>query len=214
MEYIDRYKARLESKGDSPQQSAMNRSKRNVDKNFHTSPSYKNVQIGGQSVDSIVYEDGTIEFRPGISYPIGTEISVDDTIFLITEFTNNLINPKAELEMCNSTITIKSIPLPPTPIEYDDFMNPIYPDDYDPTPQTLSFPAILEKSVVNEDTGAKIALDEDKIKATISYTETTINSFWAYGEKYDVYSKDLTKVIKDKGLLILFGERSRNDGTV
>lgn len=214
--YIDRYKARLESKGESPQKSTLNRSKRSINKNFHTSPSYKKIQIDGDDVDSIVYEDGEIEFKPDVSYPLGTEVSMNGNIYLVTEFTDNLINPKGKIQLCNSYITIKSIPLSPPSIGYDDFMNPIYPDDYDPTPQEIPIPAIVEKTVVNEDTGAKIALDEDKIKATVSYlyVDLTIKSFWAYEEKFDVYSRDLTKVINEKGLLILYGERSKNGGTV
>ncbi|MGM9986062.1 MAG: hypothetical protein ACI35O_02430 [Bacillaceae bacterium] len=152
---------------------------------------------------NIITESGTIVR--------GSLVAKQNTNWLVTGIpTNNNIYEKAIIQLCNANITIKSIPLSPPIIGYDDFMNPIYPDDYDPTPQEIPFPAIVEKTVVNEDTGAKIALDEDKIKATISYVDLTIESFWVYGEKFDVYSKDQTKVIDDKGLLILFGERSKN----
>ena len=145
----------------------------------------------------------------------GSLVSKKDGNWLVTALpTDNGIYQKSPIQLCNSNIIIKSIPFPPTPIGYDDFMNPIYPDDYDTAPQEIPLSAIVEEHVVNEETDAKIALDEDKIKATISYIDLTINSFWAYGEKYVVYSRDLTNVINNKGLLILYGERSKNDGAI
>lgn len=218
LDYFDIYKKRV-----SGQSNTIDNSKISIDKAFSSSPFLDDkVMINGNDSSAIVTQGKnsdykTILLQSSSQINIGDTVTISDKNYLVIDFQGEGIYslyPTASLQLCNSNITIKSIPLPPIPVGYDDFMNPIYPDDYDPAPQEIPFPAIIEKYVVNEDTGAKIALDEDKIKATISYVDLTIKSFWVYGEKYDVYSKDLTKVINEKGLLILYGERSKNGGTV
>ena len=55
----------------------------------------------------------------------GSLVSNKEGLWLVTAIpTNNGIYQKAPIQLCNTSVTIKSIPLPPTPIEYDDFMNP------------------------------------------------------------------------------------------
>ena len=138
------------------------------------SPESYLIEINGGQTIAIVQDKDAREVKNLLTrldtVSRGDQITYKNHIYLVMDFVDdNKMHQTSEIKLCNSNITIKSIPLSPPIIGYDDFMNPIYPDDYDPTPQEIPFPAIVEKTVVNEDTGAKIALDED-IYLTIQCT--------------------------------------------
>lgn len=140
----------------------------------------------------------------------GDMIAYKGRDWLIVDYVDdNKMNQSSEMQLCNAFISIQGNVLPPEPIEYDDWDNPIYPPDYNPDEQGIPIPCIASKTNVIEDGNRAIVLEEDRIRIIIQYMDFDFSTFSVYGDEYTVKSIDKTKSIDGKGLLIIFGERSK-----
>lgn len=119
---------------------------------------------------------------------------------------NNHIYKKAEMKLCNSTLTLKGEPT--KTITGTDYRGaPIY--EYVDGAPTL-IPCIAENKLYISDNNQAINLPDNQIKVTIPYTvhnEIAINKvFPMYGNEYKIIGIDKTQSIDAVGLMVITGQ--------
>lgn len=213
MDYFDAYKKRLSLEKGNKQ--AIDSSIQHLNRNFSDTLFADSVSVDGQLTEVIVTQgknshSKSILFKPNVKINVGSLVVINSKNYLTMDFQGEGIHevyPTAYVQLCNTEITVNTNTPPPPPIGYDDYNNPIYPPDYNPNAPSTPIPCIAEKGNIVEGAKGSIVFDEDKIKVTISNQEFTATEFTVYGEVYVVKSIDRTKVINNKGILTIFGQR-------
>ena len=205
------YKRRLERKGNSLPSSLSNKAKDMVNRNFDTSPSFLQIKVNDVLTDSIVnkstkYDEKLINFRPGSAINTGSEITIGEQIYLLTEVFEDVVYISGKAKQCNSffpAITDKTRVLK----GHDDYGKPVYVEE----PVIKQLPCIVERVGYSLDTNQQLVTSNDSLKISLKYfvSESIKKNaeFYMYDEKYKITSIDKTKVINNVGILTITGER-------
>lgn len=114
---LDSYKRRIQSHGGTMANALHNQSNNILNHSFKNDISYKNVVINKENVDARYYTnksnsisgdavDYLLQFRPNITYPIGTYVSIANNSnvredWLIVANSDDVMFPKANILKCN-----------------------------------------------------------------------------------------------------------------
>lgn len=212
MDAFERYIYRVGRNGADPNASTMNSTKKSLNKLFHTSPSYSQVLLNNILTDAIVYHEEnynekTILFRPDTNVNIGSVVGFDGSTYLVTEFFDRELDPKAKIWLCNFSISLLT----------QEVCNVVGQNDFGEdiivcNPSNIIYlPCIVERSTVTSNSESAINLPEGKANVTIPFT---INdnikigeSIELYTEKYEIQDIDYTKSLGEHGLMILNVEK-------
>lgn len=131
MSYLDIYKKRLNSEGGSLSDSFKNSTIDLINKTFQDSPTFKVVSIDGITTDCRIINDSdnstnmTLLFRPSTIINRGSYADIDSQKWLIYDFFDKGITPKANLYLCNNIFELEGEPTK-TLSGYDSMGRPIY----------------------------------------------------------------------------------------
>lgn len=116
MNYYDVWKKKILNQGNNESDSRLNGSKNFVKREFKNDPSYRSailqkldlskiqIDVRLKNIDRTINEKRFI-FLPDTKVEIGSYVTYDDKIFLITEFQNdNTLSPYSKAKLCNQTI--------------------------------------------------------------------------------------------------------------
>lgn len=98
MDYFDLYKARVTNNGNSIAEAFTKSSKDLINHTFADSPTYANIDIGGNMYDvRITNEDKndekTLLLRPDVVIPLGLHAIINDEVWLVLEYDKNVTTP-------------------------------------------------------------------------------------------------------------------------
>jgi hypothetical protein len=175
---------------------------------------YDVVINGQESTKVLIYQkwDSSSETKKVIGQISDIErgylLEHDGMKWLITTLPeDNKIYRKAEMQLCNSTLPIQS---GKTRVlkGYDKDGRPVYKEDY--TVNKLE-PCIAETKFPSRDGNEQLPLPEGNINITLKYQVADNiqpnKQFSMYGNTYKITGVDYTKVINDKGIMIVSAER-------
>lgn len=225
MGYFELYKTRVNAHGNSVVESRENATRNLIESSFKDSSAYLVVKINGENVDARlihrnVYEIKALQFKPDTLFVVGeiVDIEVSNGIggtntekWIITNFEKDELFPRADIQLCNNTLTIQT-GTTQTLIGYDDLGRPIYEE----TPDYDNFPCITERTTnLYTDFDNPINLPEGRMFVTIPYTDEEVIKegleFNMYGSKHKIVTVDKTKTYDNgqnvSGIIILIVEK-------
>lgn len=151
------------------------------------------------------------ESKSIIGYPFDIErgnlVKHDGKDWLIISFPeDNKVYRKAEMRICNATFPIISDKTKVL-IGYDSYQRPIY--DYQET--TIQTPCIIESRYSFTRSDQQITLPDNRIEILIKYVDSESLKLDAEFDlrdgTYKIKNIDYSKVINDKGVLVISAER-------
>lgn len=212
LDFITRYIQRLDDKGNNPTDSSKNMSKRIVNQQFNSSPSFSIVKVNGIDTDSIVnqdneYDEKIIHFRADSIVNIGSTVEYKGKNYLLLSFVDSEIYPKGQLKLCNTYFPLPG-EITRTQTGVNQFGEPIW--SYTTSEPTL-LPCIAQTTITSDNSDEAINLPEGQLQATIQFTEHAEidegKEFTMYGVQYQIIGIDRTKSINGVGLLVIKGKK-------
>lgn len=185
------YRSRLMASGDSINESMKQDTINTINELFANSPSYKEINIGYSSVDVRLSSTDksdvrVIYFRPQEIYYVGDYAEMEDGFWIISEFDNNELYPKALIQKCNHVIKWK-----------------------DSQDNLFSFNCIATSEDFNVTEHKYISLTNGEARVFVQYNTSTKNivlqqRFIFNGSVFEVVGIDkLTKVVSENGIINL-----------
>lgn len=213
MNYHAKYKNRLDVSGASFEGNYTRHTKELVSKKFKDSPSYIVVQLNGLNVDARVTNrkkraEKEISFLPDTNFNIGSIVIYKNEEYLIVDKFDSEIFPKANLKLCNTSL---SLPGEPTIISTDelDWRNQPIMREYPGEP--IIIPCIVESKIYYNQSTEAINLPDGQISISIPYTEhkeiRMNGEIEVYGERYGIVEVDRTQCLDKTGILIISAKR-------
>lgn len=224
MGYLERYKYRLEQKGASLPDSLINKAKTMIDNNFHTSPSFTQIELNGIITDAIVnnktkHDEKLINFRPNSIVDIGSLVKYKENNYILTELFEDGIYISSTVQLCNSTFLIEANKT--TVLMKDENGNDVFDSDGRPVYTIVTVgtdnnePCIVSNTVSYGSEDEQIQLPEGIVHITMKY-QTAENikedvTFMLYNSTYEIKAIDYTKVIQDKGIMVIHAKKVVNN---
>ncbi|PLR99643.1 hypothetical protein [Bacillus sp. T33-2] len=222
MSYLNVYRQRLQASGNNATDGIVNSSKQTIKNNFSNSLFSETVLIDAVEYEVIVTqekksEDKKILLKPDTQIYVGSVVKIKNSHYLTMDFLGEGINeiyPTASLKLCNSSLPIVSNKT--RDLLRDENGNPVLDDDGRPQyvetgGETIPEPCIVENKVSTGKDNEQLPLPEGRINVTLKYQVSDslkVNSeFILYGNTYKILDIDMTKVIGDKGIILLNAER-------
>src|SRR5690606_1827400 len=207
MNYHDKYKNRLDVSGTSFEENYTRHTKDLVSRSFKDSPSYIVVRLDGLNVDARVTSrkkraEKEISFLPDTNFNIGSLVNYKNEDYLVVDKFDSEIFPKANLKLCNTSLSLTSEPSQVDTGEVDWRGNPIYEE----TPgETIVIPCIVESKIYYNQSTEAINLPDGHLQIILSYTEhkdIALNGkITVYNENYQIVEVDRTQSLNKTGLL-------------
>lgn len=206
------YKKRLLSYGNSEKDVILNNTKKLINNQFTNTLGYSVVKIDGIDTEVIVINksDSTqkeLLLRPEKTVKKGAKVLIDTQYYLVIDFNGNGINQKANIKLCNNTLTLKGVTTQAI-IGYNVFGEPIYDEA---STSDIIIPCIVETKIFDDITDKAIKLPQGRINVSIPYIEhedIAINKeFIMYGEKYKIIGIDYTQSINGEGIITIHGQK-------
>ncbi|WP_226035613.1 hypothetical protein [Aquibacillus saliphilus] len=214
MDYMYKYKNRLQSNGGSLANQIFNDSKIEFEENLSNPLFSQTVTVDGVqkqvSVSStadpnkrrILFKENDINW--------GDIVLHESQQWLVTErpFFNR-IHDKSKMTLCNNTLTFE-VENEREIIGYDDLYNPIYADEA--TTTIVEFPCVIDNiSNLKTPTGEKINVPEGDMALFISYTTNELineeSVFQMFNNDYRIVGIDKSGVLNEEGILMLVAKR-------
>lgn len=214
MNYIEKYIKRLNDKGNTTKDKIINTSKRTINKQFRSSPSYKTIKINDNEIDCIINhteddEKKSIIFRPDSVIDIGSIIEYKNKNYLLISFTDDEISPNGIIQLCTQLFPIKEKGQKIL-IGRDELNRPVYESNDD---KVINIPCIVkmnEATIAIADVNKPINLLNNVLYITIPYTESESidydQEFEMYNAIYRIIRIDTSKSINKIGLMKLTAE--------
>lgn len=213
-DYLNQYRERVNK---TSAERLADHTKQSFIKMFIGNPNYRLLSINGLQYETL-YSQGknsdekSLLFTPNTKVDIGSVVEMNSNSYLIMDFQGEGINeiyPSAVLKRCNSTYPIKSNKTRVLKGQDDDGRN-VYEDSYD----TNFIPCIVENKISAGKDNGQLPLPEGRINITMKYQSADnlkINSeFEMYGNVYRIIDFDMTKVMNNKGIMVVLAERVVN----
>jgi hypothetical protein len=208
--YLDEYRSRLSK------MSLVDHTKQSFVKMFIGNPNYRVLTIDGVQYETL-YSQGKVSneksllFTPNTKIDIGSVVLINNNNYLIMDFQSEGINeiyPNATLKLCNSTYPIKSGKTKTLKLDsngnpvLDKFDNPVY---IYTEGANINIPCIVESSIIAADENKQLPLPQGQLRVTMSYRDDikVNDTFSMYSNSYKIRNIDYTKVINNKGIMVL-----------
>jgi protease II len=211
---LEHYRRRIQRNGSSLQESILNDNKETANRQFHNSLFSEEVLINDVPATVVVTqgktsEDKTLLFQPESVAYIGDIVKIKENNYLLLDFKGEGISeiyPVGVLKLCNATFPIISDKTRVL-IGYDEYQRPVY--NY--VTNTNQVPCIIESRYSFTRSNQQITLPDNRIEIMIKYVESESlkldSEFEMRDGTYKIKNIDYSKVIKDKGILIISAER-------
>jgi hypothetical protein len=209
-DYLNQYRDRLNDK------SLVEHTKKTFVKMFIGNPNYRVITINGTQYETLYSQGKTSEeksllFTPNIKIEIGSVVELNSRSYLIMDFQSEGINeiyPNATLKHCNSTFPIKSSTTKTLKLDsngnpvLDKFDNPVYTYTEG---ASINIPCIVESSIIAADENKQLPLPQGQLRVTMQYRDDikVNDTFSMYNNTYKIRNVDYTKVINNKGIMVL-----------
>jgi hypothetical protein len=157
-------------------------------------------------------ENKKLLLKPDTKVDIGAVVNYEDLNYLTMDFLGEGINkiyPTATLKLCNATFPIE---LNKSKVLLQDDNGNIIYDDLTEEPITVEVPSsihllscIVENKYRVDTSNEQLWLPENEIMITLPYHSEIVLGFKfsMYDEQYEILNVDRTKVINDKGILVI-----------
>ncbi len=152
----------------------------------------------------------------------GNLINIEGNYWLVVSYPDdNKIYRKADIKLCNTTFHLELDKT--TVLLKDENGNPILDNHgrpiYKEVPNTKDVPCVVETKYYFNNRNEQITLPEDRVMISIQYQEANNlkenAEFNLYNSRFSIKFIDYTKVVNDKGVMIITGERvMKKDGNV
>lgn len=210
MSYFDTYVTKLNALGGSIAGSLKQSAKDEIINDFKSSPFYFQIDIDGILTDCRVVStnksnEKELLFLPETIKNVGEVVTYNNTKWLIIEFFDNEIFPKAIMRQCNQTLTLQT-GVTKTQIGTDPMGRPIYEE----TPAYTSWDCIVDNKIITPDLDEPINLPQGKISVIIPYTDITITldmQFTMWNDQYQIIGIDKTHTLGTNGIFIIQAQR-------
>lgn len=180
--------------------------------NFHTSPSFYQVDIDGEMVDTIInrtndYNIKLIHFRRDYDAKVGSVITFQDKRYLLLETDEDVIYSFGKMEECNNVFKVQNGEAERVQIDTDRFGRPIY--DY--VVNYIDTPCIVRDKYYSATENTQLPLPEGKLQIVLKYQESPnieINKeFEMYGKPFKIADISYTDVVDGIGIMTIHAER-------
>lgn len=206
---FDTYKKRLEANGGSIGNSISESTISSVNTSFKDSPDFKVVHINGVGYDARVVEgdtphEKTLLFRPKTIVKSGNVILINSQNWLVTEFYDNEIYPKADITLCNNVLHIVTSVIESID-SYDQMGRPITTK----TETYTDFPCVVRVDSTSLDEDNKLVISDGSLNITTNYNTyiTEGTTFKMFNKTFKISNIDFTKVIGSDGVISLKCEK-------
>jgi hypothetical protein len=220
-DYLNQYRDRVNK---TAADRLIDHSKQMFTQKFIGNPNYKVLTINGVQFETLYSQGKTSDeksllFTPNTKIDIGTVVDLNSNHYLIMDFLGEGINeiyPSATLMKCNSTYPIKGnktkvlkLDTQGKPI-LDKFGDPVY--TYTEGAIT-NLPCIVESSIIGTDENKQLPLPQGQLRVTMQYrNDVKVNdTFTMYNNTYKIRSINFTKVINEKGIIMLSVEQVQSE---
>lgn len=212
MNIFEMYSKRVGISGRSSVDASIKSSINNMERNFHTSPSYYKVDIDGEAVDTIINKTNDhniklIHFRHEYKAQIGNVITFDDKKYLLMEIDRDVIYSFGKMEECNNTMEVQDGESERVLIGENQHGAPVY--DY--VTNYKDEPCIVRDRYYSSNENAQLPLPDGKLEITLRYQEISniqVNEeFEMYGKTYKIADISSVGVQDGVGVMKVHAER-------
>lgn len=212
MDIYDKYTKRLGLSDRATVQAQIDRSVNNEDRVFATSPSFYQVDIDGEIIDTIINKTNLhnrkkIHFRKDYEAQIGNIVTFKNMKYLLLETDEDEIDSFGIMEECNHFLEIETGEVEKVEIGKDDFGRPIYEDVY----VTKDEPCIVRDKYYSSNDNSALPLPDGKLEVLMKYQDVhniDVNEdIRLYDKKYKVADMGYTDVIDGQGVMKIHAER-------
>jgi hypothetical protein len=158
---------------------------------------------------------------PNTKVDIGSIVTLNSNSYLVMDFLGEGINeiyPSATLKKCNSTYPIKANKTKTLKLDtqgnpvIDKFGDPVY---INTAGQITYLPCIAESTFVGSDENKQLPLPQGQLRITMQYQNVedikVNNTFTMYNNIYKIRNMDYTKVMNNKGIVVLSVEQVQSE---
>lgn len=211
MDSLDKYARRVRLTGRSTVEASIKESIRVMEELFHTSPSFYEVKIDEETVDTIInktnnYDVKLIHFRKSYKPVVGSIISFKDDKYLLMEKDEDEVYSFGKMEKCNYLIKIQTSE-EKIVIGYDERNRPIY----DTVANYKDEPCILRDKYYSSNDNTQLPLPEGKLEIYIKHQKALnikINEDISIHDKiYKISDISYIEVIDGEGVTKIYAER-------
>lgn len=208
---ISLYRKRLKSYGETPADVFKVSAKSFVIDKFIDHPTFRyviveNKQYGVRLVDTVEDKIKKLLFLPDTVVRRGALVEVDDDKYLIVNFIKDDVFPRAEIELCNNILTLKTSETREI-TGYDDLGRPIV----ETTPEYTDFPCIVRtRQYIDRYRERQVNIPDGRLFITVQKTDYVISkdiTFNMYGDRYKAIQVDKTLSYGDEGLIIIVADK-------
>lgn len=226
-DYLLNYMSRINASGNTIGESQFNSSASFIESTFADSPFYKVVKCNGQdleirlmdinsvtrssAIQLVQYSLKFILLKPNVSLNIGDMIVMEDSTWMVTDYTGeNLLYPKAKIEICNYLLKVKTGETKVL-VGHDNLKRP----QYNITPTYADVNCIIRNSIAGVSLNQNINLPNDNLYISMKYDDNAKlikenDMFDIYNKQYKVTGTDFTAIHYGKGVITFLTERVVN----
>lgn len=182
-----------------------------VERDFHTSPSYYQVDIDGETVDTIInkttrYNEKLIHFRRDYDVKVGSIITFKNDKYLLLEKDRDEIYSFGKMTECNNTLEILKEDREVL-VGYDNFGAPIYKNEK----VYVDEPCVVRDTYYTAGENAQMPLPDGKLEILLKYQVMlnieVNNEFKMYGKTYKIADIGFVNVEDEVGYIKIHAER-------
>lgn len=212
MSLFDDYKKRLGMSNRSNTEATLQSSIDDFERNFSSSPSFYQVDIDGELIDTIINKtnrnnEKLIHFRHDYEARIGSVITFKDKRYLLLEKDRDEIFSFGKMIECNNTMSIQKEEEKKILVGYDEFGAPVY--KYEKAYEEE--PCVVRDTYYSASENAQLPLPEGKLEILLQYQvmlNIKINEeFEMYDKTYKITDVGYVEVIDNVGYVKIHAER-------
>lgn len=182
------------------------------ERNFHTSPSFYQVDIDGELVDTIInktkyHNIKQIHFRYDYDVKIGSVVTFNNKKYLLLEKDRDEIYSFGKMEECNNVFKVHTGDVERVQIGVDGRGVPLFENRY----KNVEVPCIVRDKYYSSSQNNPIPLPEGKLQIEMKYIEAPnikVNSeFEMYGLKYKITDISYVNVQNNIGTMVIYAEK-------
>ena len=182
------------------------------ERNFHTSPSFYQVDIDGELVDTIInktryHNIKEIHFRRDYEVKIGSIVTFNDKRYLLLEKDRDEIYSFGKMEECNNTFKVQTGEAERVQVGVDGRGRPKFKDKYG----FEEVPCIVRDKYYSSSQNQPIPLPEGQLQIVMKYIEAPnieVNKvFKMYGREYKITDISYINVQDGVGIMTIYAEK-------
>lgn len=212
MKAFDKFKKRMVLNGQSTKDRLVRQSRRVAKNKFKTSPSFDIVDVDGKLTEVIVnrtndYDIKLIHFHYDYRPIVGSNIKLQEDVFILMEKDRDVVYSFGKMERCNSTFRVQVGKAEKIQIGTDDRGRPVY----DLVAKYKNEPCIIRDKYYSSNDNASLPLPEGKVDIFMKYQQAdnlAVNEeFDLHGKKYKISDVSYVGVVNSEGVMRIHAER-------